>query len=140
MKSLKFLPAVLGALAMLTVSVISQPQAQAQAPNHVFEYRKYYAMPGKLEDLKKRFRDHTIRIFNRHNMKSVGYWEAIDNKDNALIYILEHPSVEQGKKNWDAFRADPEWVKASKASEENGKLIDHVESVWMNPSDFSPMK
>lgn len=128
----------LGAVAMLAVTMVTE--SQAQQPNHVFEYRKYYAMPGKLEDLKSRFRDHTIRIFNRHNMKSVGYWEAIDNKDNALVYILQHPSREEGVKNWNEFRADPEWQKAAKESEANGKLIDHVESVYMNPSDFSPIK
>ena len=138
MKALHFLSVALGAIAMLGVSLVSQ--SQAQTPGHVFEYRKYYAMPGKLEDLKARFRDHTIRIFNRHNMKSVGYWEAIDNKDNALVYILQHPSKEEGVKNWDAFHADPEWVKVSKASEEHGKLIDHVDSYYMNPTDFSPMK
>jgi hypothetical protein len=128
----------LGCVVMLGVTMATQ--SQAQKPNHVFEYRKYYAMPGKLEDLKKRFRDHTITIFNRHNMKSVGYWEAIDNKDNALVYFLQHDSEEAGKKNWTEFRNDPEWKKVAAESEANGKLVDHVESVYMNPSDFSPIK
>ncbi len=131
-----------GALAMLGVSMVIQSpsKAQAQAPSHVFEYRKYYAPPGKLENLKARFRDHTIRIFNRHNMKSIGYWEPIDNKDNALIYILEHPSVAEGKKNWAEFQADPEWKKVAAESQVDGKIVDHVDSVYMNPSDFSAIK
>jgi hypothetical protein len=113
---------------------------RAQAPAHVYELRSYYANAGKLEDIKKRFRDHTIRIFNNHNMKSVGYWEPRDNKDQVLIYMLEHPSMEEATKNWRAFAQDPEWQKVSKESEANGKLIDHITSVYMNPSDFSPMK
>jgi len=128
----------LGAVVMLGITMVNQ--SQAQSPNHVFEYRKYYAMPGKLEDLKARFRNHTIRIFNKHNMKSVGYWEAIDNKDNSLVYILQHPSEAEGKKNWTEFRNDPEWKKASADSEANGKLVDHVDSVYMNPLDFSAIK
>jgi len=128
----------LGAVAMLGMTMVSQ--SQAQPPNHVFEYRKYYAMPGKLDDLKARFRNHTIRIFNKHNMKSVGYWEAIDNKDNSLVYILQHPSEAEGKKNWLEFRNDPEWKKAAAESEANGKLVDHVDSVYMNPLDFSAIK
>jgi hypothetical protein len=128
----------LGAMVMLGMSMLSQ--SQAQSPDHVYEYRKYFAMPGKLEDLKKRFRDHTIEIFNRHNMKSVGYWIPQDNKDNALVYILQHPSKEEGLKNWVAFRADPEWQQVSKASEANGKLVDHIEIVWMDPADFSAIK
>jgi hypothetical protein len=97
-------------------------------------------MPGKLEDLNARFRNHTIGIFNRHHMKSVGYWIPQDNKDNVLIYILEHSSQEEGMKNWKEFQADPEWQQVAKASEANGKLVDHVDRVFMNPADFSPMK
>jgi hypothetical protein len=140
MKASHLVTFALGAAAMLGLGISTQTQSQAQSPNHVFEYRKYYAMPGKLEDLKKRFRDHTIEIFNRHNMKSVGYWEPIDNKDNALVYILQHPSFDEGKKNWKEFQADPEWKAVAKASEANGKLVDHVDSVYMNPADFSAIK
>jgi NIPSNAP len=128
----------MGIMVMLGISMLTQ--THAQTPGHVFEYRKYYANPGKLDDLKARFRDHTITIFNKHNMKSVGYWIPEDNKDNAIVYILEHPSKEEGLKNWTAFSADPEWQKASKASEVNGKLVDHVDRVWMDPTDFSPIK
>jgi hypothetical protein len=110
------------------------------ASTHVYELRTYHAMPGKLPDLEARFRNHTIEIFNRHNMKSVGYWVPQDNKDYVLIYVLEHPSKEEAVKNWAAFRTDPEWVKVSKESEVNGKLVDHVDSVYMDPTDFSPMK
>jgi hypothetical protein len=110
------------------------------ASSHVYELRTYHAMPGKLPDLEARFRNHTIEIFNRHNMKSVGYWVPQDNKDYVLIYVLEHPSKEEATKNWAAFRADPEWQKVSKESEANGKLVDHVDSVYMDPTDFSPMK
>jgi len=73
-------------------------------------------------------------------MKSVAYWVPTDNKDNVLIYVLEHESQEEAAKNWAAFRADPEWQAVSKASEANGKLVDHVDSVFMAPTDFSPMK
>lgn len=125
-------------MGMLGITAMSQ--SNAQSPNHVFEYRKYYAMPGKLDALKTRFRDNTIRIFDRHNMKSVGYWIPQDNKDNALVYILQHPSKEEATKNWAAFRDDPEWQKVQKASEANGKLVDHVDSVYMDPADFSAMK
>ncbi|MCU1327860.1 MAG: hypothetical protein JWN34_3230 [Bryobacterales bacterium] len=137
-KALHLVTFALGVVAMLGVTMVTQ--SQAQKPNHVFEYRKYYAMPGKLEDLKKRFREHTIEIFNRHNMKSVGYWEPIDNKDNALVYILQFDTKEAATKSWADFRNDPEWKKVAAESEANGKLVDHVDSVYMNPSDFSAIK
>jgi hypothetical protein len=128
----------MGALLMLGAGQLTK--SLAQPPSHVYELRTYYAMPGKLEEIKKRFRNDAIRILNNHNMKGVGYWEPQDNKDQVLIYILEHPSKEEADKNWAAFARDRDWVKASKESEANGKLIDHIVRVFMNPTDFSPMK
>jgi cation transport regulator ChaC len=110
------------------------------ASTHVYELRTYHANPGKLADLEARFRDHTIAIFNKHHMKSVAYWVPTDNKDNVLIYVLEHESQEEAMKNWKEFQADPEWQAVAKASEVNGKLVDHVDRVFMSPTDFSPMK
>ena len=130
----------LGLAIMLGISMVKPEHSQAQAPAHVFEMRTYYAMPGKMDDLKTRFRDHTITIFNRHHMKSIGYWEPQDNKENTLVYMLEHASKEDGLKNWAEFSADPEWKQVAKASEANGKLVDHVVRVWMNPTDFSAIK
>jgi hypothetical protein len=99
-------------------------------------------MPGKLDDIQARFRNHTIALFNRHNMKSVGYWVPQDapNSDSLFIYILEHPNREAATKNWAAFQADPDWVKVKADSEANGKLVDHIDSWFMNPTDFSNLK
>jgi hypothetical protein len=116
--------------------------AQAQAGKRVFELRTYTAPEGKLDALKARFRDHTVKIFQRHGMTNVGYWVPQDapNSQTTLIYILAHPDRETAKKNWAAFQADPEWQKARAASEVNGRLTTKVESVFMDPTDYSPMK
>ncbi len=115
--------------------------AQAQS-NQVYELRTYTTFPGKLPDLEKRFREHTIDIFNRHGMHSVAYWTPQDKplSENTLIYVLRFPSREAATKAWADFRNDEEWKKVSAASEANGKIVDHVVSVFMNPADFSPMK
>ena len=82
----------------------------AAAQNRVYELRTYTAVDGKLEAVKARFRDHTIAIFKRHGMESIGYWVPQDpeKSKNTLIYILAHPSMEAARKNWAAFRAGPE--------------------------------
>ena len=112
------------------------------AGNHVFEVRTYTAEPGKLEALQARFRDHTVQIFNKHGMTSVGYFAPSDEplSKNALIYILQFPSRDAAKKSWDEFRNDPEWQKVQKESEANGKLVTKVDSVYTEPTDFSPLK
>jgi hypothetical protein len=111
--------------------------------DHVFELRTYTAPPGKIEALKSRFRDHTNRIFGKHQMRALGYWTPQDTplSSNTLIYVLEHPSREAAKANWAAFVADPEWVKAKAESEKGGLLTANPPvSVFLDPTDFSPIK
>ena len=121
------------------------PVATVQAAgNRVFEIRTYTAPPGKLEALKARFRDHTIKIFDKHGMKSIGYWVPQDAplKDNTLIYVLAHESREAAAKSWAAFRTDPDWVKAKSESEKDGPLTVQggVTFVFADPTDFSALK
>jgi hypothetical protein len=121
----------------------SEPVVSAAAPaGQVFEIRTYTTPEGKLDALKARFRDHTIAIFDKHGMKSVGYWTPEDAPlaKNTLIYILAHPSRDAAAKNWDAFRKDPDWVKAKAESEAQGPLTTKVESVFADATDFSPIK
>ena len=125
--------------ALMAVGITTVSQSQAQSPNHVYELRMYHTFPGKLDALDKRFRDATDRIFRKHDMKSVGYWIP-QNTPDLYIYVLEHPSREAATKNWAAFNADPEWVKAKAESEANGKLVDHVDDYYMNPTDYSKLR
>jgi hypothetical protein len=130
-------------LAGLSVgSLLQSGIAQAQAAKHVYELRTYTAPEGKLGELHTRFRDHTVRIFNKHGMKSVIYLAPQDAPDsqNTLIYILEHPSREAAKKAWADFQADPEWVKVAADSQVNGRIVSKVVSVFADPTDYSPMK
>jgi NIPSNAP protein len=114
----------------------------AQAANRVFELRTYTAPEGKLTDLHKRFRDHTMRIFQKHGMTNIGYWQPQDEPRaaNTLIYIIAHPSREAAKASWAAFSADPEWKKVSAESQVDGRIVEKVESVFMNATDYSPLK
>lgn len=112
----------------------------ADSSSTVYELRVYHTYEGKLDDLLKRFREHTMRIFKKHGMKNVAYWLPTDEplKGKTLIYILEHPSREAATANWEAFRNDPEWQSVQKKSEENGKLVEKVDSTFMKLTDFSP--
>jgi hypothetical protein len=123
-------------------SLLQSGIAHAQSGKHVYELRTYTAPEGKLADLHSRFRDHTMRIFNKHGMKSVIYLSPQDAPDsaNTLIYVLEHPSREAAKKAWADFQADPEWVKVAADSQVNGRIVSKVVSVFADPTDYSPMK
>jgi hypothetical protein len=127
--------------ALTTASTLIAP-AFAQQATRVFEIRTYTCNEGKLPDLLARFRNHTVQIFEKHGMTSIGYWVPQDAplSQNTLIYILAHPSREAAKKNWAAFQSDPEWQKVQKESEANGKIVNNVVSVFMDATDFSAIK
>ncbi len=98
----------------------------------------YYAAEGKLDDLHARFRNHTLKIFEKHDIQNVGYWVPLENPDRKLIYVLAYPSREAREKSWKEFFADPEWKKAASESEAHGKLVSKVESIFMQATDYSP--
>jgi hypothetical protein len=106
----------------------------------VYELRIYHVVPGKLDSLVARFRDHTDKLFARHGMKSVAYWTALDEpvKSSTFFYILEHPSREAAAANWKAFQGDPEWKDVKAKSEENEKLVEKIDSTFLTLTDFSP--
>jgi len=129
-------------LSILAAAVLTAPAAQAQSLVPVYELRTYTTLEGKLPLLVARFRDHTIKLFEKHGMTNIGYWVPADppKSQNTLIYILKHKSREAATASWDAFRKDPEWIKVQKESEVNGKIVEKVESVFMSPTDFSKLK
>lgn len=133
---------LLSAAAVVGYGVMKTTSAEAAAKTRVFELRTYTCNEGKLDALNTRFRDHTMKIFKKHGMTNIGYWVPQDGPQhsNTLIYIIAHESREAAKKSWDDFRTDPEWQKAQKESEVNGKLTTKVESVFMDPTDYSPLK
>jgi hypothetical protein len=113
---------------------------QAQGQQKVYELRTYHTNEGKLLELQTRFREHTHSIFERLNMKVVAYWipTTAPESSNTLIYILEHDSEQDAKQKWQTFIADPTWVKAYQASRKKGALVDSIDVVFMQTTDFSP--
>jgi hypothetical protein len=108
----------------------------------IFELRTYYCLPGRVENINARFRDHTRKIFEKHGMTNIAYWftSEKDGSQSKLVYLLAHDSEEQAKVSFDAFRKDPEWVKVRDASEASGKIVEKVTSVYLKALPFSPLK
>ena len=127
-----------GSLITARLAYVSQVRADS---NRVFELRVYHALPGKVPALESRFRDTASKLLAKHNLKAVGYWVPDDApaRDNTFVYILAHPSREEAKKNWDAMFADPQFQEMAKL-EQTDKLVEKVDSTYMHPTDFSPMK
>lgn len=129
-------------LSMVLFMLTALPSHGAEDEGTVFELRTYIAPPGKLDELHARFRNHTCALFKKHGMTMIGYWTPTDGEEakNTLIYVLQHKSREAAAESWKAFRSDPDWIEAKKASEVNGKLTEKVMSVFMKATDYSPLK
>jgi len=108
----------------------------------VYELRTYTTHPGKLDALHARFKNHTIKIFEKHGMKNMMYWVPLDEplKSNTLIYVLKHKSRQAAEASWKAFRADPEWIKVKEESEAAGPIVQKADSVFMDLAPYSPAK
>ena len=106
----------------------------------IYELRIYTVHPGRMDALQQRFRDHSCRLFERHGMTNVGYWtNAIGGRSDELWYMLGYEDLAARERAWTAFRADPEWVAARAASEEDGPIVHHIENRMLSPTDFSPL-
>lgn len=120
------------------VMVATMSSLAADKDTRCYEMRTYYAPEGKLEELNARFRYHTLKLFEKHNIQNIGYWVPQENPERKLIYLLAYPSRQAREKSWKAFMADPDWQKAWKESEKNGKLVSRVVSQFLVATDYSP--
>jgi hypothetical protein len=122
-------------------AVPGEAVAQAQARPRVYELRTYTAAPGRLDALHARFRDHILKFFAMHGMTSVAFFKPTDAplSQTTMIYLISHESREAAAKNWAEFRNDPEWKKVQ-AADTGGPLTSKIESVFLEPTDYSPLK
>ncbi len=116
--------------------------AEAQSSDRVFELRTYTTHPGRLGELHARFGDHTIQLFERHGMTNIGYFRPQDSPlaENTLIYLLAHDSREAAEASWAGFRSDADWQRVAEETRRNGRLVENVDSVFLNPTGYSKMK
>jgi hypothetical protein len=133
---------------LLTAATASLGWAQGSPPvpststssreTRYFELRTYYAAPGKFEALNARFRDHAVRLFEKHGMTSVGYWSPIGNPENKLVFLLAYPDRAARDAAWRSLAEDPEWRRVRKETERNGKLVKWIEEAFLVPTEYSP--
>ena len=107
----------------------------------IYEYRVYEAVPGRLPDVNARFRNHTLKLFEKHGMTNVGYWTpSVGDYSNRLIYILGFEDVGHRERAWAAFRDDPEWQAVVAETEANGPIVARVTNTLLAPTDYSPLR
>jgi|SRR5213593_2265487 len=77
----------------------------------IYELRIYRCVPGRKPALLSRFENETLRIWEKHGIRQVGFWTTLIGKSSQEItYMLAWDSMAEREKRWGAFLADPEWV------------------------------
>lgn len=124
-------------LCLLAAVVLSSISVSAE-DTRCYELRTYHANDGKLDALHTRFREHTVKLFEKHGITNVGYWVPKDNTDNLLVYVVSYPNQAARGAAWKGFLGDEAWKAAYKDSIKDGKLVGKIDSVIMKPTDYSP--
>ena len=106
----------------------------------LYEWRVYKVVPGRMGALNDRFQDTTLRLFEKHGIKAVGFWEAVIGATNVLYYMLAWENMTHREKAWNSFQSDPEWIKARQDSEKNGPLVERILNTLLKPTPYSPLK
>jgi hypothetical protein len=141
-KSFKLAVALgLAPIALLVAFTAGRLTGQEKKVSRIYELRTYTTLEGRLPALHARFKNHTMKLFEKHGMKNEMYWSPTDEakSKNTLIYIVSHDSLEAAGRSWAGFRNDPEWHKARDESERDGKIVEKVDSVYMTLAEFSPL-
>lgn len=107
----------------------------------IHELRIYHCMPGKLVDLNNRFANITLKIWEKHGIRQVGFWTVLIGPSNqALYYLLEWDSLAERERIWNAFASDPEWLAARAKTEAQGAIVQHLENYMLTPTAYSKIK
>ncbi len=106
----------------------------------IYEWRVYEVVPGKMPALHDRFQRITLKLFQKHGIRVVGFWEATVGTSNTLYYMLAFESMAEKERLWNSFISDPEWVEARKETERDGPIVQRVSNMLLTPTVYSPMK
>jgi len=107
----------------------------------IYELRIYEAMPGRLTDVLNKFREHTLPLWERHGIETVGFWTTVVGPSaNALHYMLRWESLAERERLWATFLKDPDWARAKKETEVNGPIVASTSNTLLAPTDFSALK
>jgi hypothetical protein len=107
----------------------------------IYEQRLYQATPGKLPALLARFRNHTLKLWERHGIRQAGFFTTlIGASSNDLTYYLAWESMAEREQKWPAFATDPEWLAVKAETEKDGPIVDKIVSQFFAPTDFSVVK
>lgn len=106
----------------------------------IYEWRVYEIQPGKMMNINSRFANITLKLFQRHGIKVIGFWQAVVGTSNNLYYMVAFNDLGHREKSWNAFGADPDWIKAKSETEKDGPIVTRIQNMLLEPTSYSPLQ
>src|SRR5688500_19453186 len=101
----------------------------------IYEYRAYHVVPGRMPDIQRRFADITMKLFAKHGIRVVGFWDTVIGEPDGLVYICPFDDLAHRHRPWSPFMPDPECQAARKSTEAKGPLAGRAATkIWKPPS------
>jgi len=107
----------------------------------IYELRVYRPLPGRMPNLLARFNDHTLRIWERLDIRQVGFWTTLVGESAfELTYMIAWQSLADRETKWTTFQSDPEWIRVRNESEKDGPINANISNQLLAPTAFSALK
>ena len=107
----------------------------------IYELRVYHCIPGRLPDLNRRFETITLKLWDKHGIRPLGFWTTLIGTDHqTLYYLLEWDSLAERERRWNAFASDPEWIAARAETEKSGQIVARIENQILVPTAYSKLR
>lgn len=100
----------------------------------LYELRLYTVVPGRVEDIHARFRDHLPKLMARHGIDQVARWTATAGPDTPLfVYMMAYDNLAQREQQWDAFYQDDEWWRVRAATNAGEQMVERFDLFLLRP-------
>ena len=107
----------------------------------IYELRIYHCAPGRLPALNARFESATLKLWEKHGIRQVGFWTTMIGPSNhALTYMLQWENLAEREEKWNAFASDPEWIATRNESEAQAAIVERIESQILTPTAYSALR
>ena len=107
----------------------------------LYELRIYHSSPHKLPLLHKRFETITLKFWEQYGIRQSGFWtQLIGDNNTDLYYLLVWEDLAERERKWNAFMADPGWIKAKADTEVDGPLYSSLTNMILTPTAYSLLK
>ena len=103
----------------------------------IHQLRTYELFEDTKVAFHERFRDHAMRIMERHGFRFLAAWESTTDGRVEFLYVLEWPDRATMTERWAAFMADEEWITVKRQTPDRDRpMVGAIEDQVLEPVPY----